>query len=49
MISAYQTALSGLQAFSTKLQSNGNNIANANTDGFKRIRGSTIPLLLPRA
>ena len=36
MISAYQTALTGLQAFSTKLQSNGNNIANANTDGFKK-------------
>ena len=36
MISAYQTALTGLQALSTKLQSNGNNIANANTNGFKK-------------
>jgi flagellar hook protein FlgE len=36
MISVYQTALSGLKAFSTKLQSNSNNIANANTDGFKK-------------
>jgi flagellar basal-body rod protein FlgC len=36
MISAYQSALTGLQAFSTKLQSNGNNIANANTNGFKK-------------
>ena len=36
MTSAYQTALSGLKAFSTKLQSNSNNIANANTDGFKK-------------
>jgi flagellar hook protein FlgE len=36
MISAYQTALTGLQAFGTKLESNGNNIANANTNGFKK-------------
>ena len=36
MISAYQSALTGLQAFGTKLQSNGNNIANANTTGFKK-------------
>ncbi len=36
MISAYQTALTGLQAFGTKLKSNANNIANANTDGFKK-------------
>ncbi len=36
MISAYQAALSGLQAFGTRLQSNGNNIANANTNGFKK-------------
>ncbi len=38
MIRAYQSALSGLQAFGTKLQANGNNIANANTDGFKKIQ-----------
>ena len=36
MIPAYQSALTGLQAFSTKLQSNGNNIANTNTTGFKK-------------
>lgn len=36
MISAYQSALTGLQAFGTRLQSNSNNIANANTDGFKK-------------
>lgn len=36
MIAAYQTALTGLQAFGTRLQANGNNIANANTDGFKK-------------
>ncbi len=38
MISAVQSALSSLQAFSTKLDNNGNNIANMNTDGFKRGR-----------
>ena len=38
MISAYRSALSALQAFGTRLQSNGNNIANANTDGFKKTR-----------
>ncbi len=36
MIAAYQTALTGLQAFGTRLQANGNNLANANTDGFKK-------------
>jgi len=36
MIAAYQTALTGLQAFGTKIQANSNNIANANTDGFKK-------------
>jgi len=38
MISGYQAALSGLQAFDTKVQANGNNIANVNTDGFKKDR-----------
>ena len=38
MISAYNSALSGLQSFETKLQSNSNNIANANTNEFKRTR-----------
>lgn len=36
MRAAYQAALSGVQAFGTKIQANGNNIANANTDGFKK-------------
>lgn len=38
MIQAYQSALTALQAFSTKVQANGNNIANANTNEFKRDR-----------
>lgn len=38
MISAYQAALSGLQALGTKIQSNSNNIANSNSDGFKKSR-----------
>jgi flagellar basal-body rod protein FlgC len=36
MILASQAALSGLQAFTAKIQSNANNIANANTNGFKK-------------
>jgi flagellar basal body rod protein FlgG len=36
MITAYQSALSGLKAFGTKIQANSNNIANAQTNGFKR-------------
>jgi flagellar basal-body rod protein FlgC len=36
MISAYQSALSALQAFGTRINSNANNIANSLTDGFKR-------------
>ncbi len=38
MIQAQNAALSALKAFSTRVQSNGNNIANANTDGFKKTR-----------
>ncbi len=39
MIQAAQnSALMALNAFSTKVQSNANNIANANTDGFKKTR-----------
>lgn len=38
MISAFQSPLSGLRAFGIKIQSNSNNIANANTDGFKKTR-----------
>lgn len=36
--SATSSALSALQAFSTRVNSNANNIANANTDGFKKTR-----------
>lgn len=46
MISAYPPALSALQAFSTKIQSHANNIANANTDGYKKTRvtlANTLP------
>jgi flagellar hook protein FlgE len=36
MISAYQSAISALQAFGTRINSNANNIANSQTDGYKR-------------
>jgi flagellar hook protein FlgE len=38
MISAYQSALSALQAFGTGINSNANNIANSLTNGYKRTR-----------
>ena len=38
MISASATSLSALQAFGSKIQANANNIANANTDGYKKTR-----------
>ncbi|BCL59665.1 hypothetical protein DGMP_03580 [Desulfomarina profundi] len=38
MIPAFQSALSGLRAFGTRMESNGNNIANAETNGFKKTR-----------
>jgi flagellar basal-body rod protein FlgC len=38
MIPAMQSALSGLSAYSTKVSSNANNIANVNTEGFKKSR-----------
>ena len=38
MIPAVNSALSGLQAYGTKLNSNANNIANVSTDGFKKTR-----------
>lgn len=38
MISAYQSALSALKSYGTRIQSNANNIANANTEGFKKTR-----------
>ncbi len=36
--SIHNSALAGLHATSTKVRSNANNIANANTDGFKKTR-----------
>lgn len=38
MIPAFNAALSGMQAFGTKIQSNSNNIANVSTEGFKKTR-----------
>ncbi len=38
MVSGIQSALTSLQAFSMKLENSGNNIANMNTDGFKKGR-----------
>jgi flagellar basal-body rod protein FlgC len=38
MIPAMQSALSGLSASSTKINSSANNIANAGTEGFKKSR-----------
>jgi len=38
MISGVNASLSGLQAYGTRLANNSNNIANMNTDGFKRGR-----------
>lgn len=41
MISAVNSALSGLQAFATKTNSSANNIANASSEGYKKTR---VPL-----
>lgn len=38
MISATNSALSGLQAYGTKINSNANNIANLSTEGYKKTR-----------
>ena len=38
MIPPISSALAGLQAYGTKIQSNSNNIANSNSDGFKKTR-----------
>jgi len=38
MISAYNSALSALQTFGTRVNSNSNNIANSNTNEYKRTR-----------
>ena len=38
MIPAVNSALSGLQAFGTKMASNANNVANASSEGYKKTR-----------
>lgn len=38
MVAGVQSALSGLQAFATKIENTANNVANMNTDGFKKNR-----------
>lgn len=38
MIPAFNSALSGMQAFGTKIHSNANNIANVSTEKFKKTR-----------
>jgi len=38
MITGIQSALSGLQAFTKKIENNANNVANMNTEGFKKSR-----------
>jgi flagellar basal-body rod protein FlgC len=38
MITGIQSALSGLRAFATKIENNANNVANLNTEGFKKDR-----------
>ncbi len=38
MIPAVNSALSGLQAFGTKMNSNANNIANVSSEGYKKTR-----------
>ncbi len=38
MIPAFNSALSGMQAFETKINSNANNIANVSSEGFKKTR-----------
>lgn len=38
MIAGIQAAVSGLQAFAKKIENNANNVANLNTEGFKKDR-----------
>jgi len=38
MIAGIHSALSGLQALTTKIENNANNVANLNTEGFKKDR-----------
>lgn len=42
MISAIHTALSGLTAFAKQIEVTANNVANVNTDGFKKSRTEFI-------
>ena len=42
MISAIHTALSGLAAFSKQLEVSAHNVANVNTDGFKKSRSEFV-------
>jgi len=39
MLSSIQSAMSALQAFGKKIESNANNIANSNTEGYKHPNG----------
>lgn len=47
MISATTSALSGLQAFGTKVNSNANNVANVSSEGYKKTR-VTLATQLPQ-
>ncbi|OQX18414.1 MAG: hypothetical protein BWK76_07565 [Desulfobulbaceae bacterium A2] len=38
MLSGMEAALTGLQAYGTKMQATAHNVANLNTEGFKRTR-----------
>ncbi len=38
MVAGIQSAVSGLRAFTTKIENNANNVANLNTEGFKKDR-----------
>lgn len=38
MVPAFNSALSGMQAFGTKIESNANNIANVSSEGFKKTK-----------
>ena len=44
MIGAIQSALSGLTAFSTQVAVTAHNVANVNTDGFKKSRTELIAM-----
>jgi flagellar basal-body rod protein FlgC len=44
MISAIDTALSGMSAFSKKIEVTAHNVANVNTDGFKKSRTEYVEI-----